>query len=156
MVHYLPQSIGFNARLIVRNTVKRGDVTVLDSSITMIHDGTGKLHTAFKPVSSGIYWYTTTIQNGDEKYSYSDSVYINADNKEYSVTGQNEYIFSDIAHPIIQTDTVSLERILNESNNAIILPVKQSVTLSRNWLLILLILATYGIELFLRRRWKLD
>jgi hypothetical protein len=155
--HYLPQSVGFDDRVTISCTVKRSDnVTLLDSSITTIHDGTGKIHTAFKAVSSGNYKYTTTIRNGNELHTYTDSVHINIDNSEFSITGQNEYIFSDIAQPIIQTDTASLERILNESDNVVALPIKQSVTLNRNWLLILLILATYGVELFLRRRWKLD
>jgi hypothetical protein len=155
--HYLPQSIGFNDRITIHCTVKRpDDKTVIDSSIVIIHDGTGKLHTVFKPVSQGNYKYITTIQDGNEQYTYTDSVFISNDKREYSVTGQNEYIFSDIARPIFKADSTSLERILNESDNLSILPIKQSVTLNRNWLLILLLLATYGIELFLRRHWKLD
>lgn len=154
--HYLPPSLGFNDRLTVHCTVTKGERTVLDSSITLIHDGTGKLHTAFKPVSSGNYKYSTTIQNGKDRYSYTDSVFIGADNGEYSVTGQNEYIFAETAHLISINDTTSLKRILNEPDNVSIIPIKQSITLSRNWLLILLIFSTYGVELWVRRRWKLD
>jgi hypothetical protein len=155
--HYLPQSVGFNDRITVHCTVKRpDDKTVIDSSIVMLHDGTGKLHTVFKPVSMGNYNYITTIQDGNEQYTYTDSVFISSDNREYSVTGQNEYIFSDIARPISNADTISLERILNESNNLSIIPIKQSITLNRNWPIILLILTAYGIELFLRKRLKLD
>lgn len=154
--HILPQSIGFNDRVTVRCSLKKGKITIFDSTTTMVHDGTGKFHTVFQPVSSGNYRYTTTIRNRDEQYTYTDSVNICTDNRELSIAGQNEYIFTDIARPIIQSDTVSLNRILNESHHVSILPVKQSITLNRNWLLLLLILVTYGVELYLRRHWKLD
>ncbi len=154
--HSLPRSIGFKDTITLRCTVQKGGIAVLDSSISMIHDGTGKLHTVFNPVSSGNYRYTTILRNGDKQYTYTDSVHINTDNSEYSISGQNEYILTGNARPITQTDTSMLENILNESNSVSILPLKQSVTLSRNWPLILLIFVTYGIELFLRRRWRLD
>ncbi|HEX2956036.1 MAG TPA: hypothetical protein VHO70_04370, partial [Chitinispirillaceae bacterium] len=153
--HHLPQTFGYNDHITLHCTVKRDNTTVLDSSITMVHDGTGKLKTGFRPVPSGRYSYTIILYKKDEKYTYTDSAFIGTDNREYSVTGQNEYIFSDIARPLLLNDTVSLQRILYESNNSSI-PVRQPVTFSRNWFLLLLILATYGIELFLRRQWKLD
>jgi hypothetical protein len=157
IAHYLPQSFVFNDRITVHSTLKRSDgKIVIDTSMIMVHDGTGKLHTVLKPVLSGNYIYSTTIQNREERYTYTDSVFISPDNREYSITGQNEYILSEIARPISRTDTTSLEKILRESNGASIIPVKQSVTLDRSWPMILLILLTYGVELYLRRRWKLD
>jgi hypothetical protein len=136
--------------------VKNKAGTYIDSSVITSVKGSGVVHTAFHSLPEGFYEYHTSIYHGEEKFTYTDSVFVPSDNRENLVNNQNEFLFSDIARPIGYKDSLSLVKILQEPSTVPMVPIKSSITFNRNWVLILSILFIYGTELFLRRRLKLD
>jgi hypothetical protein len=156
ILHYMPQNFTYNEQVKIHCVVKNKTGTYIDSSIVTSVNGSGIVHTSFHSLPEGIYEYQTSIYHGEEKFTFTDSVFVPADNREDLVSSQNEFIFSDIARPIDYKDSLSLIKAFKEPSAVPMVPIKSSITFNRNWILISLILIIYGTELFLRRRMKLD
>lgn len=154
--HHIPQTFEFNEQVTIRCTVNDISGRRLDSTVTTNVNGSGVIKTPFKSLPEGRYLYSTSLTGRKGKYTFSDSVFIRPDNREFLVNSQNEYIFTDIAQPFNTADSVFFTNILNGTITDATVPVKDTFTISRNWALLLLLLLIYGTELFLRRYWKLD
>jgi hypothetical protein len=154
--HYIPQNFDFNEKVAIHCTAKNSSGIKLDSTIVTSVNGSGIFRTSFPPLPEGNYMFSTSIEGKNGTFTCTDSAFIRSDNREFLVKGQNEYIFTDIAQPIIPADSTFFSNILNNISTATMVPVKTTFTINRNWTLLLLILIIYGTELFLRRRWELD
>jgi hypothetical protein len=153
--HHIPQNFEFNEQVTIQCTVSDNSGRRLDSTVITNINGSGVIRTPFKSLPEGRYLYNTSLTGQKGTYTFSDSVFIRPDDREFLVNNQNEYIFTDIARPVT-ADSAFFSTILNGTITDATVPVKDFFTISRNWVLLLLLLTIYGTELLFRRYWKLD
>ncbi len=149
----IPVSYKTGIRLSVKDMAGKN---VLDTTIETINTGSSRQKFAIRPLEGGKYIYNSSIDFKNKKYSFSDSMYIENCNRELQIPGQNTLLLNEIGLPVSLNDiTASAENFINENSGADFF-IEDSIQLTRNWWLLILILSFLAVEWIYRKYAGLD
>jgi hypothetical protein len=127
-----------------------------DTALSFIAAGGSHQSLHFKPLPAGRYLLTAKGFAGDRQLSFVDSLAIDPDRSELSVSEQNMALLREIAQPLPDINDTAAIASLFTAAQASAGRVKETIPVQRDWPLLLIILGLLAVEWGARRRMRLD
>jgi hypothetical protein len=131
---------------------------VLDTMFRLeLNEALGNQTIRLRPLHAGTYAYMATLSSKGSRFTYADSLFVQDDDLEMSVHGQNALILNDLATPIEMNDSAGLRRALaddigQESHGTIF----RTIRITHSWGLLAVLFVLLGLEWLIRRKIGLD
>jgi hypothetical protein len=104
------------------------------------------------PVPAGHYHYQSQVTIDTQSFTYTDSLFVSNNNREFAVWQQNEMLLNEIGQPLPCNDSLQVPDIFNSDEKDLQIPVKETIHLRRTWWLLLTMLVVFCTELIIRRK----
>jgi hypothetical protein len=142
----------------IRFTLSNGNNIPLDTMLRLeLSEVSGNQTIRFRPFPAGAYAYKATLSTKDSRFTYADSLFVQDNNLEMSVRGQNSLVLNDIAIPLEMTDTAGLRRALaNDVGQEGRGTIFRTVRITHSWGLLAVLFVLLGLEWLVRRKIGLD
>ena len=139
-------------------TLERNSNNVLDTTFFLaMKEASGNQIIRLRPFPAGSYAYKASLSLKDARFSYTDTLFIQDNNLEMSVHGQNTLILNDLAIPVAMNDTSGLRTALAgdiaQRNPA---TITRTVRIRPSWGLLAFLFVLFGTEWLVRRKIGLD
>ena len=157
----LPLRVVFPATLPIPSEVRLScrfiaDRFRFDTTFTVTAAGGSGQSVRIKPLPAGRYRLETEGTAGSRHISFADSLFIDQDRSEYSVSGQNITLLREFAQPLPEINDTSVLASIFAASQATGGRVKETIPVQRDWPLLIIILGVLGVEWVARRVMRLD
>jgi hypothetical protein len=139
-------------------TLSNGNNILLDTMFRLeLNEVSGNQTIRVSPFPAGAYAYKATLSIKDSHFTYEDSLFVQENNLEMSVQGQNTLILNDLAIPLEMTDTAGLRRALaNDAGQESHGTIFRTIRITHSWPLLAVLFVLLGLEWLVRRKIGLD
>jgi len=139
-------------------TLARNNNNVLDTTFFLaMNEASGNQMIRLRPFPAGTYAYKASLFLKEAGFSYSDTLFVQDNNLEMSVHGQNTLILNDLAIPVAMNDASGLRAALSgdiaQRNPA---TITRTVRIRPSWGLLAFLFILFGTEWLVRRKIGLD
>lgn len=132
--------------------------SVLDTTFTLEPNEVSGIQTIrLRPFPSGTYFYKASLSSKETRLDYTDTLYIQDNNLEMSIHGQNTLVLNELAIPLDMTDTAGLRTILaHDSSPENQATITRTIQIRQSWWLLAVLFVLFGLEWLIRRKIRLD
>ena len=139
-------------------TLEHNNNNVLDTTFFLaLNEASGNQMICLRPFPAGTYAYKASLFLKEARFSYSDTLFVQENNLEMSVRGQNTLILNDLAIPIEMNDFEGLRTALasdiGQRNRA---TITRTIQIKHSWGLLAFLFVLFGMEWLIRRKIGLD
>ncbi len=145
----IPSGVGLSCRF-------ASDRLTFDTTFTMTAAGGSYQSIHVKPLPEGRYKFEVRGKTGGRTFSFADSLFVDPDQSEFSVTQQNTSLLSEIAQPLTSVTDSSIAASFFGTAQAGVERVRETLPIQRNWGLLMVILGLLTVEWVARRMMRLD
>lgn len=131
---------------------------VLDTTFFLApNEASGNQIVRLRPFPAGTYAYKASLSLKETRLSYSDTLFVQTNNLEMSVHGQNTLILNDLAIPVEMNDSAGLRSALahdiGQESHA---TITRTIQIRQSWWLLAVLFVLLGLEWLIRRKIGLD
>ena len=143
---------------VIHCTLSNKNGIALDTTFYLeLNEVSGNQAIRLRPFPVGAYAYKATLSSKDSRFTYADSLFVQDNNLEMSVQGQNTLILNELATPLDMKDTAGFRRALandvrQESHGTIF----RTIRITHSWPLLAVLFVLLGLEWLIRRKIGLD
>jgi hypothetical protein len=128
----------------------------VDTSFSLTATGGSWQSVRFGPLPEGAYRLAVAGTAGSRTVSFTDSLFVDPDQSETSVTGQNTALLGELAQPLPGLTDSVISSVFFNAAQAAGARVHETIPIRRGWLLLIAILGVLGVEWVARRVMRLD